>query len=75
MGHSSVIQNQFVVVFGGLNNGESGPSMITSDLYVLSLDGSLSSILPSDKPKKKNTVEQQAEPSLVNQDTFVRSLL
>jgi hypothetical protein len=54
MGHSSVIQNQFVVVFGGMNNDSVHRNMISNDLYVLSLDGTLSCIVPSEKVKKES---------------------
>ena len=74
MGHSSVIQNQFIVVFGGLNNEPTSRSMISNDLYVLSLDGSLNAIFPNDIQKNKEHNVQMPSP-LVNQDTFVKSLL
>jgi hypothetical protein len=52
MGHTSVIQNQFVVVFGGLNNGSNHESMISNDLYVLSLDGSPGCMLAKEITRK-----------------------
>mmetsp|Transcript_7283 Transcript_7283/g.6431 ORF Transcript_7283/g.6431 Transcript_7283/m.6431 type:complete len:84 (+) Transcript_7283:1859-2110(+) len=45
MAHSAVQYDQYMVVFGGFNSNVSSKSLITNDLYVLSLDGSLGNMI------------------------------
>jgi hypothetical protein len=53
MAHSSVILDQFVTIFGGLNNDSDQRSLISNDLFVLSLDGITNGLLQSESFMKK----------------------
>ena len=48
MAHIAVQYNQFVIIFGGLG---ADSSLISNDLYVLSLDGNLGAISSSIDPE------------------------
>jgi len=43
MAHTACVIDQYVVIFGGLNS--SSTSLVSNDLYVLSLDGNTNAIL------------------------------
>lgn len=41
MAHSAVQLSQYLILFGGLNSTNFEKQLISNDLYVLSLDGSI----------------------------------
>ena len=51
MAHSSVILDQFILIFGGYNS--KAGTLISNDLYVLSLNGEHKSMLPKALEKKQ----------------------
>lgn len=60
MAHSSVILDQFVTIFGGSNNDSDQRSLISNDLFVLSLDGVTNAMLQSLlEMKKKEEVKRK----------------
>ena len=50
LAHSAVILDQFVIIFGGFNSKLG--TLISNDLYVLSLNGESNAILPRSFEKK-----------------------
>jgi len=52
LAHTSVIFDQYVIVFGGLNSKKN--SLLSNDIYVLCLDNFTDRILPPNSIDKKN---------------------
>jgi len=53
LAHTSVIIDSYVIVFGGLNSSRN--SLISNDIYVLSLDNKTQKMIPEAKTKKSST--------------------
>ena len=73
MAHSSVITDQFITIFGGLNNDSVQRSLISNDLFVLSLDGLTNGILQSESTFKKK--EELIKKQLASEFEHVKSLM
>ena len=51
MAHTACVIDQYVVIFGGLNSNTT--TLVSNDLYVLSLDGNTNAILPDTNQNRK----------------------
>ena len=61
MAHSAVIMDQFVVLFGGLNKTSSKKgTLISNDMFVLSLNGITNAILSKKQTAYNREMEQLA---------------
>lgn len=61
MAHSAIIMDQFVVLFGGLNKTSSKKgTLISNDMFVLSLNGITNAILSKKQTQYNREMEQLA---------------